>query len=216
MRKGVKIMDKKISKAVVERLPLYLQYLKSQKSVLGVTVSATTIARELGLGEVQVRKDLCAISGAGRPKVGYIVDELIAHLEGFLGYHSVTKAVIVGAGKLGNALYDYQGFKEYGLEIVSAFDCNPEKIGEQPSGQIVRSTAELSDFCKENDIKIGIITVPAKSAQAVCDLLVECGILAIWNFAPIRLEVPKQVLLQHENMAASLAVLSSHLMKRLG
>ncbi len=198
-----------ISKAVLKRLPIYLTYLKSQENL--VNISATALATALNLGEVQVRKDLALVSDGGRPKIGYNRLKLIDDIEQFLGCDNTNDAVVIGAGGLGGALLGYTGFAEYGLNIVAAFDSNPDLVGKVKRGKKIYPVSELKEFCTERKILIGIITVPSEFAQSVCDDLIECGIRAIWNFAPIHLEVPDGVLVQRENMATSLAVLSKHL-----
>lgn len=198
----------KISFSTLKRLPVYLRYLKDLPAET-LNVSATSIAAELGYGDVQVRKDLGSVSGAGRPKTGYNKNDLIFTLENYLGYNKIKKAVIVGAGKLGKALLGYSGFKDYGLDIVAAFDIREDNS--EICGKPVFAVDCLGDFCRENDIHIGIITVPASSAQQICDQMCASGIKAIWSFAPIRLKVPENVLLHEENMAASLALLSKQL-----
>lgn len=198
----------KISFSTLKRLPVYLRYLKDLPAET-LNVSATFIAAELGYGDVQVRKDLGSVSGAGRPKTGYNKNDLIFTLENYLGYNKIKKAVIVGAGKLGEALLGYSGFKDYGLDIVAAFDIREDNS--EICGKPVLAVDCLGDFCRENDIHIGIITVPASSAQQICDQMCASGIKAIWSFAPIRLKVPENVLLHEENMAASLALLSKQL-----
>ncbi|HOJ48299.1 MAG TPA: redox-sensing transcriptional repressor Rex [Bacillota bacterium] len=200
-----------ISKSTLQRLPLYLNYLKSVRDKY-VNISATIIADALKLNDVQVRKDLASVSSSGKPKVGYVTEDLIKELEDFLGYNTVNNAIIVGAGKLGKALMGYSGFKEYGLNILMAFDSDPKVIDE---AERIMPIEKLPEFCRKMNIKIGIITVPAQNAQEVCDLLVESGVLAIWNFAPVHLRVPEDILVQNENMAAALAVLSNHLAEKL-
>ncbi len=200
-----------VSKATLGRLPRYLKYLKSLPDVKGATVSATAIARGLSLGDVQVRKDLAIVSGAGKPKIGYDRKKLICDLERHLGYDSLTKAVLVGAGKLGRALLDYDGFEDFGVRIVAGFDCN-ETVLERGSKDIL-PIRDIGAYCRENDIRLGIITVGLGSAQDVCDRLVESGIEAIWNFAPVTLEVPSGVLLKQENLALSLAYLNNQIGK---
>ena len=128
-----------------------------------------------------------------------------------MGYGNTNDAVLIGAGKLGRALLGYSGFAAYGLNIVAAFDANDAIIGTSNSGKPIMHLSRLREFCQRYKIKIGIITVPLEEAQNVCDLLIENGILAIWNFAPTHLNVPKEILVQNENMAASLALLSKHL-----
>ena len=158
-----------------------------------------------------MRKDLATVSAGGRPKLGYVTKDLIADIKTFLGYNDKDSAVVVGAGNLGSALMNYQGFKEYGLHIVAAFDNRAELC----AGKKVFAMSRLKDLCLRLNVHVGIITVPGHHAQQVCDLLVDSGILAIWNFAPVHLNVPEHVIVQNENMAASLALLSKHLLQRL-
>ena len=208
-------MDRKeISKAVLKRLPGYVSYLRSLPEGTATYISATALANALGMGEVQVRKDLAMVSDGGRPKVGYHRESLIEDIEQFLGYDNTTDAVLIGAGKLGQALLGYGGFEAYGLNILAAFDACP--TAEQTSdGKPIFPMKELQNFCKSNKVLMGIITVPAQHAQKVCDQLIDCGIKAVWNFAPTHLEVPANILVQNENMATSLAVLSMHLQAQI-
>ena len=205
---------KEISKAVLKRLPGYLSYLKSIQDSPSPYISATALANALGMGEVQVRKDLAMVSDGGRPKIGYVRESLIEDIEQFLGYDNTTDAVIVGAGKLGLALMGYKGFEEYGLNILAAFDRSP-KLDMTDDGQPVYNITELKKFCRNNKVLMGIIAVPGEAAQEVCDLLIDSGIKAIWSFAPAHLDVPRNILVQYENMATSLAVLSMHLQNHI-
>ena len=203
-------MEKKISKAVLKRLPGYLSYLKGLSDSDSPYISATTLANALGMGDVQVRKDLAMVSDGGRPKVGYLREALIEDIEQFLGYDNTTDAVLIGAGKLGQALMDHTGFDEYGLNILAGFDVNPTAKATE-DGKPIYPMEMLESFCHENKVLMGIITVPAPYAQEVCDKLIKCGIKAIWTFATVHLEVPPHILVQYEKMATSLAVLSMHL-----
>lgn len=207
-------MEKKISKAVLKRLPSYLAYLKSIQDQEYPYISATALANALGMGEVQVRKDLASVSDGGRPKIGYLRESLIDDIEQFLGYDNATDAVLVGAGKLGQALMDHKGFDEYGLNILAGFDIRP-KVERTEDGKPIYSMDKLESYCHSHMVRMAIITVPASHAQAVCDRLIKAGIKAIWNFAPTHLEVPSNILVQHENMATSLAVLSMHLQAQM-
>ena len=197
-----------IPKATLGRIPLYIQYLKDLPEDSSENISAPKIAQGLSLGEVQVRKDLALVSGRGKPRTGYERAKLLQDLERHLGYDEVTNAVLVGAGKLGRALLDYDGFEEFGIRILAGFDCN-EKAIQISANKSVLSIKEISAFCSEHSVKIGIITVGQGSAQEVCDKLVGCGIKAIWNFAPCALIVPSDVILKQENLALSLAHLNS-------
>ncbi|MDR0890499.1 MAG: redox-sensing transcriptional repressor Rex [Oscillospiraceae bacterium] len=204
-------MTQKISNSVLKRLPVYLSYLKALPMDGSENISATTIANALNMGDVQVRKDLAMVSNGGRPKVGYNRAGLIGDIEQFLGYDNTNDAVLIGAGKLGRALLGYSGFSEYGLNILAAFDTREEYTDENENGKPILPMSRLDELCKTRKVLIGIITVPAASAQAVCDRLIANGIKAIWNYAPTHLDVPPHILVQNENMATSLAVLSKHL-----
>ena len=206
-------MDKcTISKATLGRLPSYLEFLRNLPPDKVPYISATAIAKHLGLGEVQVRKDLAAVSGAGKPKLGYVTAELVEKLEDFLGCNQLTSAVLVGAGKLGRALLQYDEFEKYGVKISAAFDSNERAISLGSKTEILPIN-QFEYFCKTQNIKLGIITVGEGSAQAVCDQMVKSGITAIWNFAPCKLNVPVGTLLQNENLALSLAHLNNQLCK---
>ena len=205
-----------ISRLTLQRLPTYLSYLKNLPEGSPPNISAAAIAAGLGLGEVQVRKDLASVSNAGRPKFGYSVPELVKDLEHFLGYGIYHRAVLVGVGNLGLALLSYSGFADYGLHIVAAFDVNRALIGSTVDKRPILPTEALSGYCRESGIQIGVLTVPAAAAQDCCDALVNGGVRAIWNFAPVHLQVPPGVLVQRENMASSLALLSYHLKTQNG
>ena len=202
-----------ITRATLGRLPLYLNYLKQIESSGTTSISATTIAKALSLGEVQVRKDLASVSGAGKPKVGYESSDLIKRLEDTLGSNSITSAVLVGAGKLGRALLDYNGFEEFGIKIIAAFDSNDEVIRFSKTSKDILPISTLSEYCIANNVKLGIITVGQGSAQQVCNMMEQSGIKAIWNFAPCNLEVSDGILVKNENLALSLAHLSNQLTK---
>lgn len=214
-RKSESVGTQSISKQALMRLPVYLNYLKSLPVGAPANISATAIAEALHLHDVQVRKDLAVVSSGGRPKVGYVTQNLIHDLEQFLGYDNTDHAVVVGVGNLGRALLLYDGFRTFGLNIVAAFDRDEALIGQTIGDKCVFPMEKLENLCERLKIRIGIITVPAAAAQPVCDALIRGGVLAIWNFAPTHLNVPKGVLVQNENMAASLAMLSKHLSEQI-
>lgn len=196
-----------VSRAALGRIPVYLRFLESLPQDVE-TVSATTIAKALGFGEVQVRKDLGAICGSGKPRIGYTVSNLKESLESLIDSRN-GKTVIVGAGKLGRALLDYGGFSDYGLDILAAFDTDVSQ--NNASEKPILPIDGLHDFCKENNVSIGVIAVPAKAAQEVCDKLCQSGIKAIMSFAPCKLTAPEGVAIQYENMALSLAHLKTQI-----
>ena len=203
-----------VSKATLGRLPEYLRILNELSPSDIPYISATTIAKKLDLGEVQVRKDLAAVSGAGKPKIGYATSELTEEIEQYLGYHQLTSAVLVGAGKLGRALLQYHEFERFGVKITAAFDSNEEAISLGEKTEVLPMDG-FEHYCENEHIKLGIITVGKGSAQAVCDQMVKSGIAAIWNFAPCKLNVPAGTLIQNENLALSLAHLNNQLSNKI-
>ncbi|MDY2574619.1 MAG: redox-sensing transcriptional repressor Rex [Bacilli bacterium] len=204
-------MANNISSNTKNRLPFYLEYLRKIYTEGQVNISSGAIAQALNLGEVQVRKDLASVSSNGKPKVGYEIVNLIKDLEDYLGYKDTDDAVVFGAGKLGMALLDYQGFLECGLNLVGAFDVDKKKHGVSESGKIIEGNEYFPSFNKDNKVKIGILCVPENNAQEVCDFMIQNGIKAILNFAPIHLNVPEDIIVKNENLAYSLALLSIEL-----
>ncbi len=205
-----------ITTQALNRMPYYIQQLRLFKEQGIETISAPKVAEVLNLNEVQVRKDFAAVYiSKGKPKTGFVVEDLLAAMEDLLGYNNTEDAVIVGVGSLAQAIMAHVSFQDYGLKIVAAFDNKPELINTEVNGIKVLLTDKISNLCRRMKIHIGIITVPASQAQIVCDQLVAGGVLAIWNFAPVHLSVPEHILVQNENLAASLAVLSNHLKQTL-
>lgn len=205
---------KPVSKKLLMRLPLYLDYLKALPEDT-VNVSATAISKALGLGEVQVRIDLSEASPAGRSRTGRSREKLIQDIINYLDFETSTSSVVIGAGKLGQALMDFNGFAEFGLNIVAGFDLLPLISDHTEGGTPIYSMSKLEAFCRTYDIKIGILTVPEKAAQRACDALVACGIRAIWNFTPVYLTVPSYVLVESVDLASSLFILRDRLRQEL-
>ena len=213
MRTGV---SKAMPLPSIRRLPMYLRFLKQLRSHGRQVVSCTHIARELTLVSTQVRKDFAITGIVGKPKVGYDVPALISAIERFLGWNESRDAFVVGVGGLGSALMGYEGFAEYGLNIVAGFDVDPGKVGQPMHGKQVYALEKLPEEVARRQVLIGILTVPAKTAQGVADLMVRSGIRAIWNYAPLTLDVPESVIVENMNLSTSLAVLSSRLEEALG
>jgi redox-sensing transcriptional repressor len=202
-----------LTKNQLARMPAYLLTIKKLKGKGLGFVNAQIIADDLNLNVEQVKKDLASVaSTSGVPNKGREINSLIRDVESVLGYDDIHNAIIVGVGHLGSALLNYDGFEEYGLKIVGAFDTDSKKIGTKINGIRIYDVKTLKNVFKDYNAKIGIITVNRTSAQEVANIFVECGVLAIWNFAPINLVIsdPK-VILSNMNMATSLAVLSHQL-----
>ena len=205
-----------VSKATIARMPAYLRYLK-EESVKGTDfVASADIAKDMAVSAELVRKDLALVSSvSGRPRLGFEVNGLISDIERFLGYDNVSDALVIGVGGLGRAFLSHEGFKNYGLNIVAGFDVNPMLIHTTINQKPIFHITELERFVKQRNINIGIITVPKKSAQEVCNLMVKAGLKAVWNFAPVKLTVPGGVIVKYEDLAASLAMLSGELFNML-
>ncbi len=198
----------------LNRLPQYHHYLSELKTKGISSVSCSAIGLDLNLVPVQVRKDLQYTGIVGKPKTGYIVLELIAAIETFLGWNNVHDAFLAGAGNLGTALLGHERFSNFGLRIVAAFDTDPDKIGQWVHGKMVLPLDKLADLAKRMSIHLGILTVPGECAQSIADQMIEGGIQAIWNFAPLRLKVPPNIIVHNEDLYSSLASLSWELARR--
>lgn len=199
-----------ISQASLKRLPKYLRVLKEKKENGVELISSTAIAKELNLNPVQVRKDLALVSKSdGKPGIGFSTQNLILNMEEFLNLNNMTDVIIVGAGKLGQALMNYRGF-ENNTNILIAFDIDKSKCDNKKTFYIDK----MENLIKRMNIHIGIITVPKEAAQEVCDKMTNCGIKAIWNFAPVNLKVPENIVIKNEDLSASLLVLLKNLKEK--
>jgi redox-sensing transcriptional repressor len=203
-----------MSLSFYHRLIRYLRVMKRSPIGQAEYISSSVIAEKLGMNDVQVRNDLAIASHKGRPKIGFVTKELIADLEHFLGCDNYSSAALVGVGNLGKALLTYESFEKFGLNITCGFDSSPALIGSSIGGKEIVDVAKLKDLCLRLSVHIGIITVPSGAAQEVCDCLIEGGIRAIWNFAPVDLSVPSGIILRSEDMASSLAMLQRQLLEQ--
>lgn len=202
--------NKYISQATLKRLPQYLRIIKDKKKEEVKNISSTEIANILRLNPIQVRKDLALVSRTdGKPGVGFNTQELIQDLEDALNLNNITDAVIVGAGKLGQALLNYKGF-ENNLNILMAFDNDKNKC----DNKRIFFIDDMKNLIRQNNLQIGIITVPKENAQNVCDIMIESGIKAIWNFAPINLKVPENIAVKNEDLSTSLVILLKKLKEK--
>jgi redox-sensing transcriptional repressor len=206
---------KGIPEVSFHRLPKYHHLLQEMLAAGAAFVSCSTIGKALNLDPTQVRKDIEATGIVGKPKVGYPTAILARCIEDFLGWNNTKEAFLAGVGSLGSALLGYDRFRRCGLNIVAAFDTDPNKVGQLIHGKEIQALETLPPLARKLHINLGVIATPAPSAQSVADLMVEGGIRAIWNFAPIHLHVPASVILQTEDLYHSLASLSFKLEKRI-
>ncbi|MCR5039159.1 MAG: redox-sensing transcriptional repressor Rex [Bacteroidales bacterium] len=205
-----------VPKSTLSRLPLYYSHIRKMQQEGEKYVSAATVAQSLNLNPVLVRKDLSGVSSVeGKPRTGFEIDTLLKDLCEFLGYNKVDEAILVGVGSLGRLILTNTEFSSMGLDITVGFDKDPDLVGLQIGSKYILPMEKMESYIKRTGVKIGIITVPADQAQSVCDQMVECGILAIWNFAFTLLNVPNGILVKNENLPSSLAVLSQQLAKKL-
>lgn len=204
-----------VPEPTLRRLPLYHRYLQKLGESGREFVSCTDISHELKLDATQIRKDFEAAGIEGRPRVGYVLCDLIDSLEQFLGWKQVHEAFLVGVGSMGSALLGYRKFEQCGLNIVASFDADPTKAGTRIHGKQVYPIDQLVGRARQMGVLIGIITVPAPAAQGVADLMAQSGIRAIWNFAPVQLRVPERIIVHNEDLYCSLAFLSQKLAKAL-
>jgi redox-sensing transcriptional repressor len=203
-----------VPEPTLRRLPKYYHYLKRVQGTGQEIISATQMAEDLGIHHTQVRKDLAATGSQGKPKVGHRVDDLLVSIEAFLNWNNFSEAFLVGAGNLGSALLGYTDFEKAGIRIVAAFDSSPAKVGRNIHGVEVFAMSQFEALAQERRIAIGIITVPADRAQQIAETMVRSGLQAIWNFAPITLDVPEETIVENVELYASLAIFSRKLEER--
>jgi redox-sensing transcriptional repressor len=199
---------KKVSESTVGRLSVYLRRLEELQHEGVTTLSSEELAMHCGTSAAQVRKDLSFFGTFGKRGLGYGVPELIVALKSILGLERRWRVALVGAGKIGAALFAYQDFRRQGFYIESVFDSDTNKVGQRWNGLVVRHDAELDDALRRDQVDIAIIAVPADVAQGVVDRVISAGVKAILNFAPIKLRVPGHVALKNVNMAVELEGLS--------
>ncbi len=199
----------------LKRLPTYLETLYQLKKTGIRTVTATKIAVFTDVHMTQVRKDLAYTGVVGTPKVGHRIDELITAIEQCLNWNDVSSCFLVGVGHLGKALMGYSELSRKGLRIIAAFDSNPEAAGSYLHGIPIYGMDKITNLLSRLHVHIGIITTPAEAAQEVANLMIENGVIAIWNFTPVKLELPPEIIVENIDMSASLAVLSRRVAEKL-
>jgi redox-sensing transcriptional repressor len=203
--------ERQISKAVIKRLPRYYRYLGEILDSGMERISSGELSSRMKVTASQIRQDLNHFGGFGQQGYGYNVKYLHDEIGKILGIDRCHNMIVVGGGNMGHALSNYTAFERNGFKIKGIFDVNPALIGKKIRNIEIHSTEELPEFIKKEKIEIAALTLPTAAAPKMADILVSCGIKAIWNFAPVHLDVPEHILVQSENMANSLAVLSMHL-----
>lgn len=211
MEKQINKQNQGVPEPTLRRLTTYLVFLKNIKESGKELVSAPFIAEELKFDATQVTKDLAYTGIVGKTRVGYEINSLIKVVEEFLGYNRTDLAFLVGTGNLGSALLKYNGFNETGLKIVAAFDTDPDKVKTTIGDVEIFHLDKFRNLAERLHVRIGIITTPATVAQSVADLMVGWGIKAIWNFSPLPIRVPENIIVENTSIYSNLAVMINKL-----
>ncbi len=197
-----------VSDAVIRRLPGYYRYLQELEEAGETQISSQELGKRMGLTASQIRQDINCFGGFGRQGYGYEISKLKGHIGEILGIDKEHKMIVIGAGNIGQAISNYANFTEEGFEIVQIFDRDDQKIGKEINGLTVKKLDDLSEFLDNNKVDIAVLSIPAKDAQSITDILVEKGIKGIWNFAPKDIKVPEDVAAVNVHLSDSLQVLS--------
>ena len=203
--------EKSISKAVIKRLPRYYRYLGELIEEGIERISSNELSAKMRVTASQIRQDLNNFGGFGQQGYGYNVPYLYEEIGKILGLDKTHHMIIIGAGNLGQALANYVKFEKSGFKIVGVFDINPVLKGISIRGNGIRMMSELPEFLQKEDVQIAALTVPKSSAAEIAELLVQNGIKAIWNFAHLDLNVPKDVIVENVHLSESLMRLSYNL-----
>jgi redox-sensing transcriptional repressor len=190
-------LSEPIPDIVIGRLPLYLRALTRLQQEGKDVTSSHELGRRLGISSAQIRKDLAHFGGFGKQGTGYQIEFLIQKLQQVLQVNREWRVAVVGAGNLGSAISHYRGFTDRGFRIAWLFDADESKVGQEIGGFPVQHINELKTVLTENNVQIAMVAVPAEHAQSVTDILVECGVRAILNYAPINISVPENVMVQY-------------------
>lgn len=207
MKEVFRVQKKDISEAVIKRLPKYYRYLTDMDKAGVQKISSKELSEKMGLNASQIRQDFNCFGGFGQQGYGYNVKTLRQQMANILGLVNSHKAVLIGAGNIGQAIINYAGFKSEKFDIIAAFDKNEKLIGTSINGIKVYDSSELSDFIKKNKVDIAIIATPKERAQQVADVAIEAGIRGIWNFATIDLKLNDGVYAENVHLSDSLNVL---------
>jgi redox-sensing transcriptional repressor len=197
----------KVPEHSIRRLSVYLRHLYNARENGLFSVTAPSMGKELNYDPTQIVKDLSITGIKGKPRAGYNTFELIQAIENYLNFDKSNRAFLIGAGHLGSALTAYPELESFGLKIIAAFDVDPEKTGKLINKINILHIDQLPELAKRLKVEIGILTTPAEVAQQAANFMVKCGIRAIWNFAPINLKVPNEIIVQNTSMYSNVAIM---------
>jgi len=201
-------VSQKISDSTIRRLSVYLRLLEDLEGKDSLTVSSEELAHRAGTTAAQIRKDLSLFGSFGKRGLGYSVPELAERLRAIMGLARTWRVVLIGAGRIGSALFAYPNLSSRGFHIVTVVDSDPAKVGSQWGDVRIRSEAELEQAIQDENVEIAIVAVPASGVQAMVDRVVAAGVRGILNFAPTPLHVPDGVWLKDVNLVIEMEALS--------
>jgi redox-sensing transcriptional repressor len=210
------MQDYRISDAVIRRLPKYYRYLSELEAYGTKKVSSSKMSRDMNLNASQIRRDLNCFGGFGQQGYGYQVSRLRQEIMRILDIGGGHKAIILGAGNIGQALLKYKGFSDEGYNIIAVFDADKAVIGKDVGGVVVRPMYSMSDFVVENGVDIAILAVPKQYAQGLADEFASLGVKGIWNFAPVDVEARNGTSVENVHLSDSLYVLSYKMREKRG
>lgn len=199
--------SKKISMAVIKRLPRYHRYLNYLLELGIKRVSSKELSTRMGITASQIRQDLNCFGGFGQQGYGYNVESLYTEIGNILGINKIFNCIIIGAGNMGQALANYGNFERRGFSIIGVFDVNPAIIGKTIKDMEVLSLEKLEDFIQNNKVDIAILCVPYRETAALADRVAKLGVRGLWNFSPMDLKIPYDVIVENVHLSDSLMVL---------
>jgi len=198
----------KISEADIRRMPKYYRYLKEMEETGIKRISSRELSKKMGLTASQIRQDFNCFGGFGQQGYGYNVAELCEEIQKILGLDKEYNMIVIGAGNLGQALANYSGFEQEGFKIRALFDINPRLVGISIRDIPILDIDQIEVFLSKYDVHIAAVCTPKKTAQEIVDYLVECGVKGIWNFAPIDVDVPDDVVVENVHLSDALYTIS--------
>ncbi len=200
-------MGKKVSVAVIRRLPRYYRYLNDLLKVEVKRISSKELSERMGITASQIRQDLNCFGGFGQQGYGYNVETLYNEIGKILGVERRFTTIILGAGNMGNALANYTNFQKRGFDLIGVFDINYNRVGQKVNGIEILHTDELEEFVKKNNVDIAILTVPSRNISEIAERVVELGVKGIWNFSPQDLKLSEGIMVENVHLSDGLAVL---------
>jgi redox-sensing transcriptional repressor len=200
-------LKKKVSLAVVRRLPRYYRYLSDLLKMDVTRISSKELSTRMGITASQIRQDLNCFGGFGQQGYGYNVEYLYNEIGNILGLSNKFQAIIVGAGRMGKALANYENFERRGFKLVGVFDVSPSLVGTDIKGMKIMHLDELEEFIKDNKVDVAMITVPCDQTPIVADRVARLGVKGLWNFSPMDLKLPYDIIIENVHLSDSLMVL---------